>query len=128
MLYNTDATTPAAIIRIQIRKIIVMIFGENSLLLCFEVPKRFLKIEAIHPQFTATWSPAKSAVKFKVILWSARHDLSLIVFSPRFGRTTCEIKKPETSSVITSMNRIALRKKLNRVRLFAILKNFTVET
>jgi len=37
------------------------------------------------------------------------------------------MKKPETNSIITSMNKIVLRKKLKRVRLLAVLKNFPVE-
>jgi hypothetical protein len=111
----------------QIRKAIVIIFGENALLPCLSLLNRFLKTETIHPQFTATWKPANSTVKFKAELCSARHARSLIVFIPSFGRTTWEIKKPETSSVITRMNRMLFRKKLNRVRLEAVLKNLFVE-
>jgi hypothetical protein len=51
----------------------------------------------------------------------------LIVFIPRPGSTTWEIKDPETNSVMASMNKIALRKKLNRERLVAVLKNFLTE-
>jgi len=45
---------------------------------------------------------------------------------PICGKTTWEMIKPETNSVIRIMNKTVLIKKLNRVRLLAVLKNFFV--
>jgi len=125
MLYKTSATSPVAKIRIPTRTISDISLGENTLF-CFGIFILFLKVETIHPQFIAIWSPVKSTTKFKGKLCAARHDRSLIVFIPSFGRTTSEIIKPDTNSIITSMNKIELRKKLNLVRLLVILKNFFV--
>ena len=83
------------------RTSIEMSLTENTLLVCFGLLSRFLKAATIHPQFIAIWRPVKSTTKFKGKLCAERHDRSLIVFIPRLGRTTCEIIKPETNSVIT---------------------------
>ena len=125
--YNANETRPVAKKRIPIRTAIAVTLDATIPLLCFILFDRLLNTEAIHPQFIAICRPVKSIVKFKVWLWTERHALSLTVFNPRPGRATWEIIKPETNSVITSMNKIVLRKKFNRVRLLAVLKNFFVE-
>jgi hypothetical protein len=126
ILYNTNATSTAAKIRIAIRMSMNMGLVVNAPLLYLKLPVLFLKAAMIHLQFIAIWTPAKSITKFKGELCAARQERSLIVCIPRPGSTTWEIVKPETNSVITSMNKTELRKKLNRVRLVAILKNFRV--